>query len=45
MDGKTRYARKTAPAAPTITTGSAEVMVSTVDEAMGFASSITLVVC
>ncbi|KAF9667652.1 hypothetical protein SADUNF_Sadunf15G0046000 [Salix dunnii] len=44
MDGKRRYARKTAPAVPTITTGSAEVMVSTVDEAIGFASSITLVV-
>lgn len=34
-----------APAVVTITTGSAEEMVSTVDEAMGLAPSITLVVC
>lgn len=45
MGGKSRYARKIAPALPTITTGSADIMVSTVEEAAGFTSSITLVVC
>lgn len=45
MGGRRRYARNSAPAVPTITTGSADEMVSTVEEAIGFASSIILVVC
>lgn len=45
IGGKRRYARKMAPAVPTITTGSADNIVSTVDEAIGFAPSITLLVC
>lgn len=45
MGGRRKYARNNAPAVPTITTGSAEEMVSTVDEAIGFATSITFVVC
>lgn len=45
MGGRRRYIRNNAPAVPTITMGSAEEMVSTVDEAIGLASSITFVVC
>lgn len=45
MGGKRRYARNNAPAVPTMTVGSAETMVLTVDEAMGFAPSINFVVC
>lgn len=37
--------RNNAPAVPTITTGSADEIVSTVDEAIGLASSMTFVVC
>jgi len=38
MGGKRRYATNNAPAVPTITVGSAVEIVSTVDEAIGFAS-------
>ena len=45
MGGKSRYATNNAPAVPTIVIGSADVMVSKVEEAIGFAASITFVVC
>lgn len=44
MGGRRRYTRNNAPAVPTITIGSDDEMVSTVEEAIGLASSITFVV-
>jgi len=45
IGGNKRYAMNSAPAVPAITVGSDEVIVSMVDEAIGLAPSITLVVC
>lgn len=45
MGGRRRYVRNNAPAVPTITTGSPDVMVSTADVAIGLASPTTFVVC
>ena len=42
--GSRRYTKNRAPPAPRIVIGSADKMVSTADEAIGLASSITLVV-
>lgn len=43
--GRRRYPTNKAPPAYTNAIGSADEMVSIVDEAIGFASSITFVVC
>lgn len=45
IGGSKRYAMTNAPPVANITAGSADDMVSTVDVAMGLASSITFVVC
>lgn len=44
MGGSRRYERNNAPAVPTITMGSADEMVSTVDAAIGLASPMTFAV-
>lgn len=45
MGGRTRYATNNAPAVTTTVVGSADEMVSMVEEAIGLAPSITFVVC
>lgn len=45
MGGMRRYATNNAPPVATIVNGSADVMVSIVEEAIGLATSITFVVC
>lgn len=45
MGGRRRYAINSAPAVPTITTGSPEEIVSTVDAAIGLASPMTFEIC
>lgn len=45
MGGKRRYATNTAPPVAAIVIGSADVMVSKAEEAIGLAASITLVLC
>lgn len=43
--GSSKYARNNAPPVPASTTGSVEMMVSAVDDAIGLATSIAFEVC